>query len=109
MSINDAAIQAVSPIVPDCVPDHYDGDNKEYCVFRYEEIGDDFGDDTANAVLYLFTLNWFLPLGVNPLEKKKQIKEALVNAGFTYPNVLNLSDEEGQHFVFECQCVDGDV
>ena len=109
MSINSTIRAAVTPIVPICVPDQYDGMATEYCTFNYSEIPDSFGDDSPHAIRYLVQLHYFFPTGANPYAKKKQLKNALLNAGFTYPSVTNASDGDGQHNVFECEYVDGDV
>ena len=55
MSINETIIQAVTPIVPVCVPDVYRPDAGEtpaevYCVFNYTESPDVFGDDEPQAI-----------------------------------------------------------
>lgn len=109
MSIDATIRNAITPIVPVCVPQIYTGTETEYCVFNYSELPTDFGDNMPHAMRYLVQLHWYLPLKANPNAKKKQIKQALANADFTYPSVVNASDADGQHFVFECQHVDGDV
>ena len=40
MIINETIIQAVTPIVPVCVPDDYEGEEQEYCTFNYNARGD---------------------------------------------------------------------
>lgn len=115
MSINATIKAAVEPIVPICVPDLYSGTATEYCTFNYTELPDSFGDETPGAIRYLVQLHYFCPyIGkngsyFNPYTKKKQLKNALLNAGFTYPSVTNASDADGQHIVFETEYVDGDV
>lgn len=115
MSINSEMIRAVTPIVPICVPEIYSGEEKEYCTFTYTELPICFGDNAPQALRYLVTLNWFLPWtdakgrAVNPLKKKRQIKNVLMGAGFTYPGVVCISDAGGQGYVFECEYLDGDI
>jgi hypothetical protein len=109
MSINTIIRAAITPIVPECVPDQYTGTATEYCTFNYSELPDAFGDDSPHAIRYLVQLHYFLPTGVNPYTKKKQLKNALLNAGFTYPSVTNASDADGQHYALECEYSDGDV
>lgn len=109
MSVNKAIKTAVEPIVSVCVTDIYRGAETEYCTFNYSEIPDGFGDDTATAIRYLVQLHYFCPTESNPISVKKQLKTALHNAGFTYPSVTNASDEDGQHYVFDMEYVDGDV
>lgn len=107
MSLNEIIIGAVSPIVPVCVPDEYDGDSSEYCTFDYSTAATLFGDDRPDVLLYMLSLHWFLPNGVNPLKKKKQICSALHQAGLSWPEVMNASDEDCQHYVFECEWSEG--
>lgn len=109
MSINSTIRTAITPIVTDCVPDQYTGTATEYCTFNYSEIPDAFGDELPEAIRYLVQLHYFLPTGASPITKKKQLKNALLNAGFTYPSVANASDADGQHYVLECEYADGDV
>src|SRR5574344_792910 len=109
MSISGTIRSAVSPIVPECVPDQYGGTATAYCTFNYSELPDSFGDESPGAIRYLVQLHYFLPTGANPYAKKKQLKNALLNAGFTYPSVANASDSDGQHYALECEYSDGDV
>lgn len=109
MSLNSTIKAAIEPIVPVCGPDQYDGPAIEYCAFNYSEIPDAFGDDSPHAIRYLVQLHYFIPTGANPISRKKLLKNALLNAGFTYPTVTNASDGDGQHYVLECEYADGDV
>lgn len=114
MSINETIIQAVTPIVPVCVPDVYRPDAKEtpaeiYCVFNYTESGTVFGDDEPRAVLYLIQLHLYLPLGRTPVQLKRQLRRAMLDAGFAVGDYTNASDLEGQHYVLECQALDLEV
>lgn len=109
MSVNEILRAAVLPIVPVCEPVSYDGEEAEYCTFVIDDEPDVFAEGMPSVIRCPVILNWYLPSGVNPLAKKKRLCRALVSAGFTYPSVANASDEGGQHFVFECEQIDGDV
>lgn len=109
MSINETIRAAVLPLVPICEPNTYGGDEEEYCTFNYSEQPGVFAEGRPDCIMYLLQLHWFLPAGVNPLRKKVQLRHALLAARCTYPSTTDASDEDGQHYVFECQCVDGDV
>ena len=109
MSINETIIQAVTPIVPVCVPDAYRPDAGEtpaevYCVFNYTERGTVFGD-----VLYLIQLHLYLPLGQTPIRLKRQLRRAMLDAGLAVGDYTNASDLESQHYVLECQALDLEV
>jgi len=107
-SIDSRIINAVSPVVTTVVPNQYKGSNTEYCVFTYTEMPSVFADSKPAAIRYLVQLHYYLPHRTNPNAKKTNIKNALFNAGFTYPQVINASDNEGQHYVFEFEGI-GDV
>jgi hypothetical protein len=115
MSIDATIRTALTPIVPIVKPIVYAGTELEYIVFNYTELPALHADNRPHAIRYLVQLHWFAPwrtesgVAINPNVKKKQIKQALANADFTYPRVINASDDEGQHFVFEFEAVDGDV
>lgn len=103
MSIDELIRSAVTPIIPLCYPNYYTGDETEYCVFNYYERGMAFADDEATATVFSVQLHWYLPHGINPNAKKRQVIAALLAAGFTRPEITNASDSEGQHYVFECE------
>ena len=114
MSINETIIQAVTPIVPVCVPDVYRPDAGEtpaevYCVFNYTETSTLFGDDEPQAILYLVQLHLYLPLGRTPIQIKRQLRRAMLDAGMIVGDFTNASDLEGQHYLLECQALDPEV
>lgn len=112
MTINEVMIQAVTPIVPVCVPDEYAPAVGEeaaeiYCVFDYTETPDSFGDDRPQAVRYVGMLHLYLPSGENPLKLKRQLREALLDAGFAVGDTTNASDADGQHYAMDFEWADG--
>ena len=109
MSIDATIRTALTPIVPIVKPNVHTGNETEYIVFNYSELPTLHADNAPHAIRYLVQAHWFLPLAANPNAKKKQIKNALLDAGFTYPGVTNASDSTGQHFIFEMEGLDGDV
>jgi hypothetical protein len=109
MSINSTIRTAITPIVAVCVPDVYTGTATEYCTFNYSELPEIFADGKPDVIRYLVQLHWMFPRNTSPFAKKKQIKNALHNAGLTYPSVTNASDSDGGHLIFECEATDGEV
>lgn len=110
MTVEEKILAAVTPLVPECVENLYGGDADEYCTYNFNEIPAAFGDNTAHAVRYLCQVHWFLPLRRQPRPKKKELRRALAaQRGFTVPEIVNASDEIGQHYVYEFQAVDGEV
>ena len=118
-TINERIINAVSPVVPVCVPDELKStvreNYREFCTFDYTEIPESFGDETPEAMRYLVRVHFYALHDAtsgqahNTLATRKALRTALAAAGFTYPGVENASDETGQHFVFECEDFDGEV
>lgn len=114
MNVNEVIIQAVTPIVPVCVPDIYRPDAGEkpaevYCVFNYTEAATLFADDEPQAVDYLIQLHLYLPPRQTPIRMKRQLRRAMLDAGFAAGDFTNASDEEAQHYVLECRWMDWEV
>ena len=109
MTVDEQIVAVVTPIVAECVPDQYAGEEAEYCTYNFDEVPVAHGDDHPHAIRYLVQLHWHLPLGQRPIVTKRRLCQAILAAGFTYPTVENASDELGQHYVFEFEAVDGEV
>lgn len=111
MNVNEVIIQAVTPIVPVCVPDIYRPDAGEttaevYCTFSYTESTDLFGDNRPTAIVYQAQLHLYLPLGKNPIDMKRGIRGALLDAGCTVGDFDNYTDSDGQHYVLDFEYSD---
>ena len=106
MSINSTIRSAVTPIVAVCVPDVYTGTATEYCTFNAAEYPTGFADDVPTHIGYSAQVHYFCPTGVNPEAKKTALKNALFAAGFSYPEIQNMTDADGQHYVLECEFID---
>ena len=109
MTINEQIKAAVEPVVAVCVPDEYDGEAAEYCTFNYTEIPEEFGDDVPELIRYVVQLHYFCPKGHNSLKTRQDLRQAILAADFTAPEIINASDEIGQHYVFEFDGFGGDV
>lgn len=107
MTVAERIMAAVTPVVPECEPDVYYGDAAEYCTFNADETHTLYADDKPQVIVHLVQVHWFLPLGVNPETKKRQIARSLTDLGFSSPDITNASDKDGQHYVFECEYEEG--
>lgn len=97
----DARIRMAMAGICDVVePQVYTGDAQEYIVFNCSEYPLEFADDAPQMVGHSIQIHLFMPLKVNPNEKKESIKNAVFAAGFSYPSIQDVTDEEGQHYVF---------
>ena len=75
----------------------------QYYVFNYSTLGTDYADDTPGHERYLIQVHFFCPRVFDSVLRVAQTKQKLFAAGFTWPSVINASDEDGQHIVFECE------
>lgn len=101
----DARIRtALTGICDVIVPQVYTGDAPEYIVFNYSEYPIGYSDNAPHSVGYSIQVHLFTPLKVNPNAKKDSIKTALFTSGFAYPSIQDVTDEDGQHYVFETNC-----
>lgn len=101
MTVNQALREAILPLVPVCEPDNYGGDATEYCTFVYDDQPTLFADGVPFFIEKKVELNWYLPNGIDPVKKKKQICDAIIAAGFSFPVVSNLSNDVSQYYLFE--------
>ncbi len=101
MTVSQLLCDAIRPIVPEIMPEPYDGDGATYCTYQITELPALFADGWPGTIRYHTYLHLYLPTGTNPIRLKARIAEALWAAGTTYPSIVDASDKEGQHFVFE--------
>lgn len=100
---------AVMPIVSELAPDVYTGGEDEYCTWNASESPQALGNGRAHRVKYLVQVHWFLPLKRRPYARKRALRRALMEApGFTAPTVVNATDGDGQHYVFEFEAMGGE-
>lgn len=78
-------------------------DPARYYTFSCGSIGDDFGDDAPGCERWLVSVHLFAPLTENCVQRVRETKQALFDAGFTWPRFTDASDQDGQHLVFECE------
>ena len=77
--------------------------DKQYYTFSLYTQGANFADNSPQAEVVTATINFFCP-HTAPIEtRRKQTKEALFAAGFTWPSSTDASDTTGRNIVFECQ------
>lgn len=107
MNVNEAILEAVKPIVPEIASGSYPGQADEYCTFNYTEHPSKFSDDFPEAALFDVQVHLFLPANRNSLDFRRGIRNRLISQGFTPPTIYNMSDGDGQHFVFECEFSEG--
>ena len=105
MTVNTRIISALEDVAP-VEPDIYTGDSLDFITFNFDIIPQDFRDNAPLRELYLVQVHYFCPGGAPSLSQRSAIKRRLFARGFTHPREINATDEEGQHFVFECERVE---
>lgn len=106
--------EALTPIVPTVVPHVYRGEDLEYITYNYSTLPALDADSAPRAAIHLLQIHWYLPAApegsvnnVNPNAKKLLISAALAGVFGTWPEIVDASDEDGQHYVFELQAMEG--
>ena len=104
-TVLQTALESVFPAV--VFPNVYAGDEEEYIVWNYSTIPEVHADGAPRAARYLVQVHYYLPHGKNPSASLVALDEALAAAGFTWPDLTNATDDEGQHYVLGCEYCDG--
>ena len=118
MTINELLIRTLrDEEVAVVEPGLYTGNASQYYLFRVDEIGDDFGDDTAGGILYLTTVYYVCPREYNSIHRRRLTRQRLHAAGFTWPDIVDATSETDakgadsgrlwQRWVFECEISGG--
>lgn len=79
----------------------------QYYSFNYTILGADYSDDAPNHQRYLIQVHFYCPRTFDTVQRIRDTQNALFSAGFTWPDVITGSDEDGQHIIFECEGVEG--
>lgn len=106
MNCDEAVNSAFGHILP-LFPNVYTGEELSYLVYNYYVLPEVYADSVSHASRYSIQLHLYLPHKVNPNALKLQIIETCIGNGFTYPSMTNVSDGDGQHYVFEFEYVNG--
>lgn len=105
MTVNERIKAALNPMGFPVKPDRYKGDAESYFVFNYDLIPFQFADNRPTWYKALVQVHLFLPLGENSVARRMETAQALAAAGFTWPEIIDASDRETQHLVFECEAI----
>lgn len=80
---------------------------RRYYTFIVQSFGDAYGDDEPGCERWLVWVHLFAPLAENCILRAAQTKKTLFEAGFTWPSMVDATDQDGQHYVFECETAAG--
>lgn len=106
MSCDEAINAAFGEILP-LYPNVYTGDALTYLVYNYYVIPEVYANSVSHASRYSVQLHFYLPHKENPNAIKLAIINACISGDFTYPSMMNASDKDGQHYVFEFEYCNG--
>jgi len=78
--------------------------NTIYFTFNYEdERAETFADNEPQIDVAYLQIHLFTPSGFNFMTLKKRVRAKLFKAGFTYPNITTLYEDEKNHLIFQCE------
>jgi len=105
MSANQIIMDALSQFNLPITQGWYTGDAPKWISFNESyDFGIDYADNHPTENRTDFQIHLFLPEKENYISLKRNIRNALHNAGFSYASVtMNVeSDTRTRHVIFEC-------
>lgn len=106
MTTDERLRTALLSVLPDVYPNIYTGAKLRYVVYQYSSYPRLLAESRAKAAVADLMVHLYLPHGDDPTALKGRMIEALLSAGCTSPTIEPAHDEEGQHYVFECELLE---
>lgn len=109
MTINQTIKKALEPFGYPVKPDLYTGPEKKWITFNEaDNRAVMHGNNRPLGDLVSMQIHFFLPLTENYLKERREIRKALLNAGFTYPVITMLTEDDTgyRHIIFECEIIE---
>lgn len=103
MNVNELLISTLSAHGP-VYPDYYEGDEEKYLIFNFpDESPVLYGDNRPKKIVVYVQIHLYLPLKMDYQDEKKEICKELSAAGFRWPSVTILKENDAQkrHIIFE--------
>lgn len=107
MTVDKALQTALAGCGLPVVPQVYRGDALEYLVTNHSAVPSVYAERAPQACRHLVQVHYYLPEGKNPNTTLVTVSRALWEGGFTWPSTEDAGDTEGQHWVLECEYVNG--
>lgn len=105
MTLNRRIIAALSPAGLPVYPDIYPGKESSYYTFHYDLLPRQPADNRPLFYLALIQVHLHAPLKQDTVSLRGQTVRLLTGNGFLWPEIVNATDENGQHFVFETEII----
>lgn len=103
MSVNEILRAALAPTGLICVPDTHVPGADTYYTFSYNVVPEAWGNNSPDAEICDVSVHLWGPVDKNLLALRERTRRLLRGAGLTSPFEIDASDEDGQHFLYECQ------
>lgn len=104
-TVNEIIVTALRSLGLPVVERLYEGKQSEYITFNYaDDRAEDFGDDRPHADVAHMQVHYICPWTTDYDSTKRSIRQLLFDAGFSWPEVTDASDDSARirHFVYEC-------
>lgn len=102
MSFESKVRTAVGPLVNDEFSvNRYTGTAQTWISLNWQEYFRTFADGAPHNVVQGAQLHLFMPYSDSPRKIKRQITQALAGAGFALNSIIDASDGDGRHYVWE--------
>lgn len=105
MNLNQRLIKALSPLGLPAAPDVDVKHRNRTFTFNYDLLPDQFADGRPLYWRALVQVHLFLPLEEDSVALRGMIPGILAGAGFTWPEVVDATDGQSQHYVFETETI----
>lgn len=107
MSFEDRLAEAVRSVIPDAEPNVYEGDSRVFATWNFNESPRLFADGKPRIRLNLVQVHVHMPRKWPWAEIKGDMEAALFRLGGTWPWIVDASDRDGEHLVFEFEIAEG--
>lgn len=112
-SVESRIVAALEPIAPTWNAVKEDSSRNPalepdtYFTYTVNTRGDGYADDDPTIEVYLCTAYLHVPLASNPMKLISRAKAAIHNAGFTWPEKIDASDDKERRIVLEFSDAEG--
>ncbi|HWS43298.1 MAG TPA: hypothetical protein VN421_09475 [Pseudoflavonifractor sp.] len=107
MTINEIIIRALEGFGDPVVPGLYTGKATRYYTFNYDLLPTNYAENHPLFERALIQVHFFAPLKFDSVRRRYETRKALTEAGLGYPETIDVSDRDMQHYVFECEAIIG--